>query len=169
MVAETSSFLQGLGREAEIRICADLRRSAAGSPTTGDPDPERGRRGKNLHLKRSLVKKSGGEGGIRTPGTLSGTPVFKTGAINHSATSPGAVDVAILRGIQNITPSDSARHDAPFRRCWLVYNRAMHFMLRQQSECSGMKFHDFGEVRQEICQAVVAGVGTIFVLHAFSL
>jgi hypothetical protein len=33
-------------------------------------------------------KKAGGEGGIRTPGTLSGTPVFKTGAINHSATSP---------------------------------------------------------------------------------
>jgi hypothetical protein len=31
---------------------------------------------------------NGGEGGIRTPGTLSGTPVFKTGAINHSATSP---------------------------------------------------------------------------------
>src|SRR6202142_1779197 len=30
----------------------------------------------------------GGEGGIRTPGTLSGTPVFKTGAFNHSATSP---------------------------------------------------------------------------------
>ena len=34
------------------------------------------------------LKTSGGEGGIRTPGTLSGTPVFKTGAINHSATSP---------------------------------------------------------------------------------
>jgi hypothetical protein len=33
-------------------------------------------------------KSNGGEGGIRTPGTLSGTPVFKTGAINHSATSP---------------------------------------------------------------------------------
>jgi hypothetical protein len=32
----------------------------------------------------------GGEGGIRTPGTLSGTPVFKTGAINHSATSPAS-------------------------------------------------------------------------------
>ena len=42
---------------------------------------------------------TGGEGGIRTPGTLSGTPVFKTGAINHSATSPGAIDDAILRGI----------------------------------------------------------------------
>ena len=31
---------------------------------------------------------NGGEGGIRTPDTLSGMPVFKTGAINHSATSP---------------------------------------------------------------------------------
>ena len=30
----------------------------------------------------------GGEGGIRTPDTFSGMPVFKTGAINHSATSP---------------------------------------------------------------------------------
>ncbi len=33
-------------------------------------------------------KSNGGEGGIRTPDTLSGMPVFKTGAINHSATSP---------------------------------------------------------------------------------
>jgi hypothetical protein len=31
---------------------------------------------------------NGGEGGIRTPDTLSGMPVFKTGAINRSATSP---------------------------------------------------------------------------------
>ena len=30
----------------------------------------------------------GGEGGIRTPGTVPRTPVFKTGAFNHSATSP---------------------------------------------------------------------------------
>jgi hypothetical protein len=30
----------------------------------------------------------GGEGGIRTLGPLAGTPVFKTGAINRSATSP---------------------------------------------------------------------------------
>ena len=49
--------------------------------------------------------KSGGEGGIRTPGTLSGTPVFKTGAINHSATSPANADL----------PKEPA--DA-----WLVYN-----------------------------------------------
>ena len=33
-------------------------------------------------------KANGGEGGIRTPDTLPGMPVFKTGAINHSATSP---------------------------------------------------------------------------------
>ena len=30
----------------------------------------------------------GGWGGIRTPGALAGTPVFKTGALNHSATHP---------------------------------------------------------------------------------
>ena len=30
----------------------------------------------------------GGWGGIRTPGTLASTPVFKTGALNHSATHP---------------------------------------------------------------------------------
>jgi integrase len=35
--------------------------------------------------------KNGGEGGIRTPDTLSGMPVFKTGAINHSANSPSFI------------------------------------------------------------------------------
>src|SRR4030088_25447 len=33
---------------------------------------------------------SGGRGGIRTHGALAGTPVFKTGALNHSATRPNA-------------------------------------------------------------------------------
>src|SRR4051812_39045313 len=36
--------------------------------------------------------KSGGEGGIRTHGPREGTPVFKTGAFNRSATSPGMPD-----------------------------------------------------------------------------
>ncbi len=31
----------------------------------------------------------GGEGGIRTLGIVSDTPVFKTGTLNHSVTSPG--------------------------------------------------------------------------------
>ena len=39
-------------------------------------------------LEAKDKKRHGGEGGIRTPDTLSGMPVFKTGAINHSATSP---------------------------------------------------------------------------------
>jgi hypothetical protein len=43
-------------------------------------------------------KSNGGEGGIRTPGTLSGTPVFKTGAINHSATSPRLLLEFYMRG-----------------------------------------------------------------------
>ena len=36
-----------------------------------------------------IVADSGGEGGIRTLETLSGLPVFETGLINHSSTSPG--------------------------------------------------------------------------------
>ena len=44
---------------------------------------------------------SGGRGGIRTHGTLAGTPVFKTGALNHSATLPAqelqSVSVALIR------------------------------------------------------------------------
>src|SRR6266567_2282068 len=35
--------------------------------------------------------KGGGEGGIRTHGRLAPTPVFKTGALNHSATSPDRI------------------------------------------------------------------------------
>ena len=31
---------------------------------------------------------NGGEGEIRTHGALAGTPVFKTGTLNHSVTSP---------------------------------------------------------------------------------
>jgi hypothetical protein len=54
------------------------------------------------------IEKSGGEGGIRTPDTLSGMPVFKTGAINHSATSPAAAHWHRRRAI---------------RRWLLVYNR----------------------------------------------
>src|SRR5690242_17313434 len=34
------------------------------------------------------LARSGGEGEIRTRGWIAPTPVFKTGALNHSATSP---------------------------------------------------------------------------------
>ena len=39
-------------------------------------------------LKNAMKHLIGGRGGIRTHGTLAGTPVFKTGALNHSATLP---------------------------------------------------------------------------------
>ena len=40
------------------------------------------------NLKQSVIKVSGGRGGIRTHGGVAPTPVFKTGALNHSATLP---------------------------------------------------------------------------------
>src|SRR5207244_5369576 len=48
--------------------------------------------GRNTKIERNLgyFANSGGRGGIRTHGTLAGTPVFKTGALNHSATLPSA-------------------------------------------------------------------------------
>ena len=39
---------------------------------------------------------SGGEGGIRTLDTVSRMPVFKTGAFNHSATSPDLIILSHL-------------------------------------------------------------------------
>ena len=48
---------------------------------------------KHLLLQRLTITWQGaligGEGGIRTPGTLARTPHFECGAIDHSATSPG--------------------------------------------------------------------------------
>ena len=41
------------------------------------------------HKLNLIVYKNGGEGGIRTHGTVAGTLVFKTRALNHSTTSPG--------------------------------------------------------------------------------
>ena len=40
------------------------------------------------HKLNLFVYKYGGEGGIRTHGTVAGTLVFKTRALNHSTTSP---------------------------------------------------------------------------------
>src|SRR5208282_4730917 len=49
--------------------------------------------------KLLMLKLVGGEGGIRTPDTLSGMPVFKTGAINRSATSPRSAGYLRLYGV----------------------------------------------------------------------
>src|SRR5688572_4006225 len=52
------------------------------------------RRTARLRNEITLARSEGyrflsGEGEIRTPGTIAGTPVFETGAFNRSATSPG--------------------------------------------------------------------------------
>ena len=39
-------------------------------------------------MRKKWGEKLGGEGGIRTPGTRKRSTVFKTAALNHSATSP---------------------------------------------------------------------------------
>ena len=58
----------------------------------------------------------GGERGIRTPDTLSSMPVFKTGAINHSASSPlGVVLVLIVLRNRSLPagPVGKGRQDEP--------------------------------------------------------
>ena len=45
-------------------------------------------RNQNYKYINVLNRYRGGGGGIRTHGTLSRTPVFKTGALNRSATPP---------------------------------------------------------------------------------
>ena len=55
----------------------------------GDPSHQSGIGGRaGCEWPFGLREGKGGEGGIRTHGTLTGTPVFKTGAINRSTTSP---------------------------------------------------------------------------------
>ena len=43
---------------------------------------------------QKLTLDRGGEGGIRTPGTLTRTPDFESGTFNRSATSPKNLGVA---------------------------------------------------------------------------
>jgi hypothetical protein len=44
---------------------------------------------------RGAIRAPCGEAGIRTLDTASGIPVFETGAFNHSATSPGDIQVCV--------------------------------------------------------------------------
>src|SRR5271169_1727413 len=60
-----------------------------------------------MSLYQYVITIIGGRGGIRTHGTLAGTPVFKTGALNHSATLP-TVDIAYLFASVARTYRDSA-------------------------------------------------------------
>ena len=59
----------------------------------------------------------GGEGGIRTLGAVSHTPLFESGTINHSATSPYARIVTDWQAI--FSPSNPAPNvlNSPLLRC----------------------------------------------------
>jgi hypothetical protein len=65
----------------------------------------------------------GGEGGIRTPGTLSGTPVFKTGAFNHSATSPTMTVTVSYYGRRETR--SRAHTDSPIISCPFGYTNIL--------------------------------------------
>jgi len=64
------------------------------SPGQSSGDPPRNfrlcsqRTGRTANQRPSNRKSDGGRGGIRTHGTVSRTPVFKTGSLNHSDTLP---------------------------------------------------------------------------------
>ena len=60
------------------------------------------RRSLTLSVGRAILRRqanhqrrvaAGGGGGIRTHGTLAGTAVFKTAALNHSTTPPGRLEI----------------------------------------------------------------------------
>ena len=61
------------------------------------------------HKLKFLVYKYGGEGGIRTHGTVAGTLVFKTRALNHSTTSPDGL-LSFSRLISIAKGSDSLQY-----------------------------------------------------------
>ena len=62
------------------------------------------------HKLKVLVYKYGGEGGIRTHGTVAGTLVFKTRALNHSTTSPDGL-LSFSRLISIAKGSDRLQYD----------------------------------------------------------
>ena len=64
--------------------------SGARSATPNTPEPMSGASSSRRKRQRQArgERPYGGWGGIRTPGEPKPTPVFKTGALNHSATHP---------------------------------------------------------------------------------
>ena len=73
------------------RNCKKANHGACDKPNLSTDGPHRGSLTPNVNDRnRSSVcqMEFGGEGGIRTHGGLAPTAVFKTAALNHSATSP---------------------------------------------------------------------------------
>ena len=72
MTARSPNMMQEISTGKRLRAQKAIR----DWPETGTDDMTTGK------------KKSGRQGGIRTPGRLPPTSVFKTDALNHSATCP---------------------------------------------------------------------------------
>src|SRR6266851_3021414 len=85
---------------------------------------------------------NGGRGGIRTHGTLAGTPVFKTGALNHSATLPKlecqSLSVRHLRRQcePSLEPAHPINGDRSLRRKGVGWPLPAHANLRARSGAS---------------------------------
>src|SRR3569832_345403 len=86
-----------------------------------------------LHFRRRALG-IGGRGGIRTHGTVSRTPVFKTGALNHSATLP--------KTIRRCWQGDPALpHASAARRTTPLYGAARHVVngAHRAGQCSSFR------------------------------
>src|SRR5690606_26422488 len=93
-VVYLSPLLQGLqlGGTVAFHSCtssAVLGTEKEGGFQYGRRSPQRAHPCNRIPLILIEFDENGGGGGIRTHGTVSCTPVFKTGALNRSATPPG--------------------------------------------------------------------------------
>ena len=66
-----------------------------------------------LELGLGLRQAGGGEGGIRTHGTLPGTPHFECGTFDHSATSPRCRSRLVERGASLMAQRPGCKREKP--------------------------------------------------------
>jgi hypothetical protein len=87
--------------DTQYRPCANRRYRGAPRAARGGCKPQKASEGpqktraslvkcEDYATFKGISKSSGGEGGIRTPDSLSAMSAFEAGAFNHSATSPMA-------------------------------------------------------------------------------
>src|SRR6266480_499372 len=72
----------------------------------------------------------GGGGGIRTHGTVAGTAVFKTAALNHSATPPWKAEVRRLKAERTFRPL------LPSALCLLPSGQKIHVQCDLQPQAA---------------------------------
>ena len=82
--SQAKPLVAGVKRESRVAIALITRRLLVRTRIRGR------NKGNDYYLPKKCrkIKGSGGEGGIRTHGTLAGTTVFETAPFDHSGTSP---------------------------------------------------------------------------------